>query len=352
MANFFGMTTLTHYEEKTMQPLRRVIPIYSLVLGALFLSSNLLSNPQQKPLLSPRDSTILYLQGKKLVVDYGRPSMRGRTIMGELVPWNKVWRTGANEATTFRIDTGLVIGPDVPLQRGAYTLWTLPSENDWKLIINKETGQWGTKYRESQDYARFDMKMEKLEKPVEKFTIDLEKTGNASGLLKMMWENTLISTPFMINEKRIPPSPRDSVTLALGTAKISVNYGRPFMRGRRIMGNVVPYDSVWRTGASAATALTTDADLAIGGVSLPKGTYSLWTLPSEKGWKLIISKKVGRGAAQYDQKEDFARIDMKEESLNNPIEQLTISLEGVGADTGVLKLAWENTQVSVDFKVQ
>jgi hypothetical protein len=335
-----------------MQPILRAFLIYGVVLGCLLVSPNPASNAQQKPLLSPRDSTVLYLGGKKLVVDYGRPSMRGRNIMGELVPWNKVWRTGANEATTFRIDTGLVIGPDVPLQKGAYTLWTLPSENGWRLIVNKETGQWGTNYRESQDYARFNMKVEKLDNLVEKFTINLEKTGDASGVMKMMWENTLVSTTFMINEKRIPPSPRDSVTLSLGSAKISINYGRPFMRGRRIMGVVVPYDSVWRTGASAATALTTDADLSFGGVSLPKGKYALWTLPSEKGWKLIINKKVGAGAPQYDQKQDLARIDMKKESLQNPVEQLTISLDGTGADTGVLKVAWENTQVSVDFKVQ
>jgi len=324
----------------------------TITLLILAVSSEGILHAQQKPLLSPRDSSILLLQGKKLLVDYGRPSIRGRKIMGQLVPWNKVWRTGANEATTFRIDTSLVIGPGVPLQKGVYTLWTLPSEKEWKLIINKETGQWGTNYRETQDYARFNLTVEKLDKPVEQFTISLEKTDNTSGVLKMMWENTLVSTPFMINEKRIPPSPRDSVTLSLGTAKISVHYGRPLMRGRRIMGVVVPYDSVWRTGASAATALTTDADLSIGGVSLPKGKYSLWTLPSEKGWKLIINKKVGSGTLQYDQKQDFARIDMKKESLETPIEQLTIALEATGNDTGVLKLAWENTQVSVDFKVQ
>jgi hypothetical protein len=333
-----------------MQLIPKGFHVHTLVLGVMLLSSNMVAEAQQKPLLSPRDSTILYLEGKKLVVDYGRPSMRGRKIMGELVSWNKVWRTGANEATTFRIDTGLVIGPDVPLQKGAYTLWTLPSENGWKLIVNKETRQWGTNYHENQDYARFDMTVEKLERPVEQFTISLEKTGDASGVMKMMWENTLVSTPFMINKKRIPPSPRDSVTLSLGSAKISVNYGRPFMRGRRIMGNVVPYDSVWRTGASAATALTTDADLSIGGVSVPKGKYSLWTLPSEKVWKLIINKKVGPGPPQYDPKEDLARIDMKKEAPERPIEQLTISLDRTGDDTGTLMVAWENTQVSVDFK--
>ncbi len=104
-----------------MPPIPKALPVYSLVLGALLLSSNPFSNAQQKPLLSPRDSTILYLEGKRIFVDYGRPSMRGRKIMGELVPWNKVWRTGANEATTFRIDTGLVIGP-MSLFRKAHTL--------------------------------------------------------------------------------------------------------------------------------------------------------------------------------------------------------------------------------------
>ncbi len=327
------------------------IPILSLILFLLLRDP--LLHAQQRPLLSPRDSTILYLQGKKLVVDYGRPSMRGRRIMGELVPWNKIWRTGANEATTFRVDTSIIIGPGVPLQRGAYTLWTLPlSETSWKLIINKETGQWGTNYHESQDYARFDLKVEKLESPVEQFTITLDSTGKNSGVLKMAWEHTLLSTPFMINEKRIPPSPRDSLEITIAGKKLSVNYGRPYMRGRRIFGNVVPYNSVWRTGANAATAFTTEADLAIGGVTVPKGKYSLWTLPSEKGWKLIINKKWVPGAPQYDEKENVARIDMKRDSLSAPVEQFTIALQSLGKDTGILKLLWERTEVSVDFKVK
>jgi hypothetical protein len=335
-----------------MKTNRRVSGAVIIVAICALLCGGLVAQAQQKPLLSPRDSTILYLEGKKLMVDYGRPSMRGRKIMGGLVPWNKVWRTGANEATTFRIDTSLTIGPDVPLQKGAFTLWTLPSEKSWKLIINKETGQWGTKYRESQDYARFDLKVEKLEKPVEQFTISLEKTGTTSGVLKMMWENTLLSTPFRISERRVPPSPRDSVELSLAGKKISIHYSRPFARGRQIFGVVVPYDSVWRTGANAATALTTDANLDLGGVSLPKGSYSLWTIPSERSWKLIVNKKVGPGPAQYDPKEDFARIDMKMAKLGKAVEQFTISLEGTGRNAGVLKLDWENTQVSVDFKVK
>jgi hypothetical protein len=326
--------------------------ILVLSLIFLFLLGNPLLQAQQKPLLSPRDSTVLYLDGKKLVVDYGRPSMRGRKIMGELVPWNRIWRTGANEATTFRIDTSVIIGPGVPLQKGAYTLWTLPSETNWKLILNKQTGQWGTAYDESQDYARFDLKVEKLEKPVEQFTITLEGIDKSSGVLKMEWENTRLSTPFMINEKRVPPSPRDSMEVSIGGKKFSVNYSRPYMRGRRIIGNVVPYDSVWRTGANAATAFSTEADLTIGGVVIPKGKYSLWSIPGEKSWKLIINKKVGPGIPQYDAAEDLARIDVKVATLEKPVEQFTISIEPTGKDAGTLSLAWENTKVAVDFKVQ
>lgn len=328
-----------------------LIPAVLFILSVV-ISTDVFLYSQQRPLLSPRDSTILYLEGKKLVIDYGRPSMRGRKIMGALVPWNKIWRTGANEATTFRIDTSLIIGPGIPLPKGAYTLWTLPSETNWKLIINKETGQWGTNYDERQDYARFDLKVERLEQPLEQFTITLEQTGKNSGILKLAWETTLLSTPFMINTKRIPPSPRDSVEISIGGKKLSVNYGRPSMRGRRIMGNVVPYDTVWRTGAGAATAFTTEADLEIGGITVPKGKYSLWTLPSEKVWKLIINKKVGPGMARYDPKEDLARIDMRRESIQKPVEQFTISLEPTGYRSGILKMSWENTQVSVDFRLK
>jgi hypothetical protein len=119
------------------------------------------------------------------------------------------------------------------------------------------------------------------------------------------------------------------------------------MRGRKIVGGLVPYDQVWRTGANEATHFTTEADLVIGGVAVPKGTYTLFTLPSQSGWKLIVNKRTGQWGIPYTyEKEELARIDMKVEALPSAVEQFTISLDKDGAD-GVLKLEWETTRASV-----
>ncbi len=151
----------------------------------------------QQPLLSPRDSTEVIIAGKRIKIDYGRPSMRGRKIMGELVPYNRWWRTGANEATGFVTEADLEIA-GVLVPKGSYTLYTLPSETEWKLIINKQTGQWGTVYNPELDLARIPMKLQKLRRPLEKLTITLRKGKNNSGTLTIAWERTSVSVPFKV----------------------------------------------------------------------------------------------------------------------------------------------------------
>lgn len=114
--------------------------------------------------------------------------------MGELVPYGQVWRTGANEATTLITPVALRIGSaDVPA--GEYTLWTLPSEGTWKLIINKQTGQWGTDYDSSKDLARVDMQKSSLTEPVEQFLISWKKQGDRKADLVLEWEKTRIWVP-------------------------------------------------------------------------------------------------------------------------------------------------------------
>ena len=83
------------------------------------------------------------------------------------------------------------------------------------------------------------------------------------------------------------------------------------MRDRKIFGGLVPYGQVWRTGANSATSLKTDVDLTIGGAPVPAGSYTLYTIPTETGWKLIINKQTGQWGTDYDEKQDLARVDMK-----------------------------------------
>jgi hypothetical protein len=115
------------------------------------------------------------------------------------------------------------------------------------------------------------------------------------------------------------------------------------------MGALVPYDKVWRTGANEATSFTTEADLVMGGVTILKGSYTLFTIPSEKGWKLIVNKQTGQWGTNYDEGQDLARIDMKAETLEAPVEQFTISFASTRKG-GVMKLEWEGTRASVEFR--
>jgi len=147
-------------------------------------------------------------------------------------------------------------------------------------------------------------------------------------------------------------SPHETTEFSLNGKKITVTYGRPYMKGRKIMGGLVPYDQVWRTGADEATVLTTEADLMIGNLAVPKGSYAVFTLPSESGWKLIVNKVDKQfGAFDYDEKQDLGRVDMKVGKTSAPVEQFTITLAKAGSG-GVMKLEWENTSASVDIKVK
>ncbi|HEY0154617.1 MAG TPA: DUF2911 domain-containing protein [Longimicrobium sp.] len=155
--------------------------------------------------LSPRDTARLEIAaGKRVYVDYGRPSMRGRRIVGELVPYGRVWRTGANAATTLVTEADLRIG-DALVPRGTYTLYTLPTAQGWTLIVNRQTGQWGTQYEASRDLVRIPMRTTRLAQPVEKFTIALERgTARGTGTLAMAWENTRLTVPVRVQTAAAP----------------------------------------------------------------------------------------------------------------------------------------------------
>ena len=154
------------------------------------------------------------------------------------------------------------------------------------------------------------------------------------------------------SDKSKRPSPPGTATVTLNGKKITVDYSRPYMKGRKIMGGLVPYDKVWRTGANEATTLITEADLDIGGTSVPAGKYTLWTLPSEGTWKLIINKQTGQWGTEYDQSQDLARVDMQKSQLEKPVEQFTISFRPKGNDSADLVLQWETTSISVPVKAK
>lgn len=146
-------------------------------------------------------------------------------------------------------------------------------------------------------------------------------------------------------------SPRDSVSLRVGAAQVSVAYGRPSLRGRTAVGGVlVPWDRVWRTGANLPTRLYTDRVLEIGGTRVDPGVYALYTLPTRAGWTLILNRRTGGSGRDYDPAQDVARIPVSARSLAAPVERLTIRIEQAGDGAGVVLIAWETTRVSVPFR--
>jgi Protein of unknown function (DUF2911) len=148
---------------------------------------------QSKPPASPPATASGTLNGKTISIAYSQPSMRGRKIMGGLVPYGQVWRTGANSSTTLTTDVDLMIG-DVKVPKGKYSIYSLPTDGTWKLIINKQTGQWGTEYHAEQDLARVGMKKESLSTPVETFVISFEPLTDPKQIT-FQWENTKLSVP-------------------------------------------------------------------------------------------------------------------------------------------------------------
>lgn len=168
------------------------------VLSTLaFIPAIALAQESRPRMLSPRDTTEQMIGPAHLVVDYGRPSKRRREIFGTLVPFGAVWRTGANEATHFRTDRDITLGT-VRVPRGTYTLWTIPERDRWTLIVNRQTGQWGTDYDKTQDIGRATMQVSALREPVEQFTIAISPTRNGSGILTMMWDTTKASIPIHV----------------------------------------------------------------------------------------------------------------------------------------------------------
>lgn len=175
------------------------------VVAMTVLISTLTASAQsQRP--SPPDVAGAVIDGNRVTVYYSRPHTKNprnqevRKIWGSLVPYGKIWRTGANEATLLVTQKPIMFG-ETTVPAGAYTLYTLPQEDgSAKLIINKQIGQWGTQYDDSQDLARIDLKKETLETPVEQFTMKIERNPEGGGLLKMSWENTQFSAPFTVQK--------------------------------------------------------------------------------------------------------------------------------------------------------
>jgi Protein of unknown function (DUF2911) len=176
---------------------------FVLIAASLFAVATLasaqmnMSEDKSKRPSPPASAECKFSDGKTIKMDYSSPRAKGRKIFGEasdkaLVPYGEIWRTGANDATTFVTDTNLTVGGKA-VPAGSYTIFTVPKADTWWVVISKKTGEWGTDYPgDKEDLVRVPMKVSKTTAPVENFTIAFDQAGSKC-TLRMEWENTRAS---------------------------------------------------------------------------------------------------------------------------------------------------------------
>jgi hypothetical protein len=170
------------------------IAVAVLFVLALCLVSSAQQDKSKRP-SPPAQAQCKFSDGKTITVDYSSPRLKGRKVGGEVAPYGQVWRTGANEATTF-VTTAAVSADGRDIPAGSYTIFTIPEQNKWTLIVNKETGEWGIPYKyEAKELARIPMSVSKTSAPVENFTISFDQGGSTCTMI-LSWEETQASVPF------------------------------------------------------------------------------------------------------------------------------------------------------------
>lgn len=271
---------------------------------------------------APREKVTATVGGKKVEVEYGRPSLRGRKI-AELIaqlPEDRIWRAGMDRVTTFTTETDVMIGgKKVPA--GAYTAYVhAPAEGDWSLVLSRDPGvPLGRVFAEAPpelkdapwphigDYAtiaalevaRAAMRPAPVPAPAEMFTIAMAPAGSGA-LMAMSWGDrawALDIKPAAAQAQAPPPrAPREKVTAAIGGKNVLIEYGRPSLKGRTIdeLLAQLPEDRMWRAGVDQVTTLTTETPLSIGGKRVPAGTYTLYVhAPSTGPWSLVLNNDKG-----------------------------------------------------------
>lgn len=176
----------------------RKLAVSMVVAGLAFVAFGV-AIAQERQRASPHEKTEGTVDGVAISVEYGRPYLKGRTIGKEFVPFGTVWRTGADEATTLVTAATLVFGT-VEVPAGTYTLFTLPTATDWQLIVNKQTGQWGTQYDQAQDLARIPLQKTARATPLEQLTISIVDREGPGGALQIEWGTLSLSAPFTVKK--------------------------------------------------------------------------------------------------------------------------------------------------------
>ncbi len=317
-----------------------------------------------------------YLQGEdrtkrpKIKVSYSAPAVKGREIFGDLIPYGKEWRLGANEATEviFYQDAeinGKTIG------RGTYTMFATVNEKSWTIHFSSERGIWGGENRDlSKDVARIEVPTIVSNSLREHLAIGFREIDDHLVHMVISWYDTSVNVPIAFNVVSFPDedvSPADLVQypdnsrfrnylkpeeLEAAQAKVKITYGRPQKNGRDIFGALVAYDKVWRLGANESTEISLYQDVKIGGESVKSGRYNLYAIPTAENWTIIFNTDMPAwGAANRDEEKDAYKFVIPVTQDSEVLEALSIRFEELEANKVNVLFGWDTTRatMTIDF---
>ena len=170
--------------------------------------------------------------------------------------------------------------------------------------------------------------------------------------LPLLFTTLLLPTTLLFAQLETPqPSPLSTVSQRVGMTDVTVTYSRPSARGRAVVGELVPYDQVWRTGANRATKVSISDELSVVGNKLAAGDYALFTIPGEKSWTVIFNKNTEQsGTGSYKQEEDALRVNVPVTATQDPYETFTLGFSNLSETKATMFIAWENTKVAIPLE--
>ncbi len=315
-----------------------------------------------------------YLQGderdltSKIRVLYSRPQKKGRNIFGELIPYDKEWRLGANEATEIGFFQPVGIG-DAVLPGGFYTMFAYVTKNNWTIHFSSERSIWGNANRDkSKDVASITVPTETIDETVESLSITFREIDEHLVHLVMAWDHTKVAIPIQLNPavfSQLDVSPLDQATYPPSSAfrnyaegegrnvtpQIKVVYARPQMKGRKIFGELVPYGKVWRIGANESTEISIYQNVKVGGKDLAAGRYALYAQVDQNEWTFIFSSDLPAwGNANRDESKDVLSVKVPITTMDEKLEALTVIFEGEGNDAKLV-VAWDQTRAELPITI-
>ena len=316
-----------------------------------------------------------YLKGEdreirpKMRITYSRPSMKGRTVFGNLVPYGQEWRLGANESTLITFYNAVDLN-GTTIQRGNYTLSATPEKDHWNIHVSTQTNIWGSEKRDQeQTVATIKVNTETMATAREELAMAFQRVNEESANLVIEWETTKVVLPIGLNPvmfEEMDKSPMDQAHYPANSAfqnylndeelksadpLIKVIYGRPQKKDRKIFGELLEYGKIWRVGANESTEISIYKAATINGTAVKAGTYNLYAMVNENSWDLIFSTdRPAWGAANRDESKDAYTINIPVTTQDEDLEVLNIIFEEKGTDAVDMIIAWEKHIARIPFK--